>query len=138
LGGLYWAYGTKNSVNKPISSLSQVANKPAESLIGKRAELKTVLVKTSGDDDIAFWIYDPSNQGRRVLVYLNFDLQGKAHLANNSARLKDGQKVKVSGTLKAPPSAEIMQTSWKLNAEDASAAAQQGIYLEADNLEVLK
>ena len=121
----------RSSHTGTLTRLSQVSGKRADTLAGKQAELKSVVVQLAGPDDFAFWVSQKSG-GRDLLVYLNFDLQSKTHLANDSQRLKDGQQVSVSGVLKPLP--QNIGELWKVNDNDAKLAADKGIYLEVSDL----
>jgi hypothetical protein len=104
----------------------------------RKVEFDKMTVKSVGTDDMVFWINDRGagdpgqNQGRDLLVYLNPEVHEQAH--KNGIEIKDGMKVRVSGTIRLLPSEDVIRTQWKLNADDAAYLKNRLVYLDADSM----
>ena len=102
------------------------------SIIGQQVQLSDVLVnRVTGDK---MFILSSNNTN---FVYVALSDMINSGSAEQALRVKDGQRVSLTGTVKAMPSTDTISTSWKLTQVEVDIAAKYSYYIEASQVTIL-
>ncbi len=122
--------GTGWAIVDPVIILD-APDRPA--LVGQRVQLEAVPVQ-SVTGDKTFWV--GRNNDRQLFVFL----EEQATPADTDAALdiNPGQRVRMSGVIRAMPPIAEAQQQWNLTDEQAAPLESQQIYLRADQVAIVE
>ena len=102
------------------------------SIIGQQVQLSDVLVnRVTGDK---MFILSSNNTN---FVYVALSDMINSGSAEQALQVKDGQRVSLTGAVKAMPSTDTISTSWKLTQVEVDIAAKYSYYIEASQVTIL-
>ncbi len=116
---------------QPSSNMASSANM-VNSIIGQQVQLSDVLVNRVTGDKTFIISSDTTN---KVYVALTDNL--KFGSVEQARQIKDGQRVRITGVVKAMPSVEMITNLWKLPYAEADIATKYSYYIEATQVTVL-